>query len=256
MKKYQVIIVIFLSSLILFDFKSSLAHNSTYYNHVNADITVVKESSLIEFITIVNDTNFTDYGFPGNGTQDNPYRIEYYSLDEIEYLNGIVIINTTKHFLIQNCYLMALWSAIYIENISDGTAVIQENTLLKSDVGIAVKNSNGVQIINNICGPYNNLGIFLSNTSNSIVKQNTGFQNEDYAICSVESVSNLYWNNNYSFNINAGMVLYQESNATILNNICNYNSRGGFFEVTNSTIKGNMLDNNHFYGCILTKTGF
>jgi len=256
MKKQHIITIVCIFSFILQNSQLCYTNINCYNKQNNALRTLLSESSLHEFITIEYDKNFTDYGFPGNGTQDNPYRIENYSLDEIEYLNGIVIINTTKHFLIQNCYLMAFWSAIYIENVSDGTAVIRENTLLQSEVGIAVKDSNGVQIINNICGPYNNFGIFLSTTSNSIAKQNTCYQNIDYAIFSVESVSNYYWNNNCSYNFNAGMVLYEETNASIINNICNYNLRGGFFEVTNSTIKGNIFDNNYCYGCIFTKTGF
>ena len=252
MKKYQIIRVISLSSILLLTFNLSHAHDSTYYKHMNADITVVRESPLTELITIEYDENFTDYGFPGNGSKENPYRIENYSINALEYHNGIVIINTTKHFIIQNCNLMAFFSAIYIENVSDGTAVIRENTLLKSDFGLVVMNSNGVQIINNICGPYNEYGIFLPRTSNSLVKQNTGFQNIYNAIRSVKSVSNIYMDNNCSNNFNTGITLEKDSNASAINNICNNNLRGGIFKVTNSTIKGNRFDNNYHYGSLLT----
>ena len=77
-------------------------------------------------IIITCDGNFSDYGFPGNGSAVNPFIIENYNIttnDEI----GISILDTTKFFIIRNCYIDAYRRGIDIENTAIGTASIINN---------------------------------------------------------------------------------------------------------------------------------
>ncbi|MFX0062145.1 MAG: hypothetical protein ACFFC7_08140, partial [Candidatus Hermodarchaeota archaeon] len=61
-------------------------------------------------ISIVNDTDFANQALAeswlGNGSSNNPYRIENYTIDQANAADDCIrIFNTTVHFIIQNCYV-------------------------------------------------------------------------------------------------------------------------------------------------------
>ena len=104
-----------------------------------------------EAIFINNDNNFTDYGFSGVGSENSPYIIENLNITTtIEY--GIEIVNTTKHFVIRNCYVDAFQRGIKIINSSDYTATIRNNICPNNNfAGIHIEDSNYVIVSNNTC---------------------------------------------------------------------------------------------------------
>ncbi len=51
--------------------------------------------------------------FPGSGTEEDPYVIEGYNITTTDE-NGIYITETTKHFIIRNCYVDAFRMGIII----------------------------------------------------------------------------------------------------------------------------------------------
>jgi len=53
-------------------------------------------------INIINDNNFTDYGFVGTGSSGDPYRIENFNITTSSTA-AISIIGTTKYFVIFRC---------------------------------------------------------------------------------------------------------------------------------------------------------
>ncbi len=211
---------------------------------------------LVQFITITSDEHFIDYGFPGTGTEEDPYIIENIILPLYSYHNGIVVINTTKHFVIQNCILNAGLSAIILEKVAYGTAIIKNNTCYRSDVGVGVVRSNGVRIYNNTCGYHNNVGIFMYRTKYSIVRNNTCYGNDYDGIISESSSFNRIESNNCSYNFDTGIRIIGDVNDFISTNVCNYNFRGTFVNANNSTLTNNLFCyNNEYGGYLLSSKG-
>ncbi len=223
-----------------------------YYNIGNKHWLTTTQSEfedLVEFITITSDQHFIGYGFPGTGTEEDPFIIENIILPYRSYHNGIVIINTTKHFVIQNCILNALLSGIFLENVAYGTATIKDNIFHDSDIGMSVVRSDGVKILNNTCGQFNNFGIILYYSNYSIVRNNTCYENIYRGITSVNSCFNRIEFNNCSYNFNVGIVLDNDLNDFISSNICNHNFRGIVVDDTsNSTVTNNLFCYNKDWG--------
>ena len=81
-----VLTIIVSCTLILSFLLSSVATNSkiSVYD-INPD--VISALTPHERIEIICDANFTDYGFPGSGTEIDPYVIERYTITIIAYLH-------------------------------------------------------------------------------------------------------------------------------------------------------------------------
>ncbi len=95
-------------------------------------------------------------GWPGDGSEGDPYVIEGYEIDGTGYGYGIYIGNTTVHFVVRNCY-------IHNVTVKDGTQ--EQNT------GIYLyKVQNGRFEDNNL---YNKHGFVLWYSENNIIHNNT-----------------------------------------------------------------------------------
>ena len=111
--------------------------------------------------------------FPGNGTKENPYRIENYSIST-PYLYGIYIKGTSVYFVIQNCFINAgqRRSAIYISFVANGTAVIKNNTIVQSNHGIEILYTDSSVIENNTIENHKNSGIKISSSHFTTISSN------------------------------------------------------------------------------------
>ena len=101
-------------------------------------------------IFIYNNSAFGLYGFPGDGSPGNPYRIENYNITA-SAAHGIHINNTNVYFKIQNCYIDADIVGIFILNVYNQTA----------------------EIVNNYCVNNAAYGISLDSAFESIIADNT-----------------------------------------------------------------------------------
>jgi len=223
-------------------------------------------TSEINFISIVNDNDFTDYGFPGSGSIENPFIIENIVLLSMNYSYGIKVRNTTKHFVIRNCTLTAYYSCIVIEEVSKGTAIIQNNTCLVNTltecVGIELIKTNGAQIINNNCSttlgvtiwePMN--GIKLENSKYTLVKNNLCAKQIHNGIYSVHCENNRYEKNKCFYNHGSGITISDSKNETLIENIFYKNQIGAFLsDIQNSFITNNSFTRNSNYGIYLRNT--
>jgi len=85
----------FLINLILSMTLLSLQENQANVNtsHIQEVSYSINDVIPIEYfnITITNDANFTDYGFPGTGTKENPFRIENYSIVDKTYERALLL---------------------------------------------------------------------------------------------------------------------------------------------------------------------
>jgi parallel beta-helix repeat protein len=174
-------------------------------------------------IIIWEDSDFEAYGFPGEGTAVLPYIIENFTITT-KYTTGISIINTTKHFVIQNCIIDAHEIGIRIENTSNST----------------------VKIIKNICIFSLKIGIYIRNSPSSELVENHVFSNSENGIYIEESPKSILNSNICSDNGLTGIRIINSPTTAILENICLKNADGIVIENSNdSLIKYNLCKRNY-----------
>ncbi len=198
-----------------------------------------------EPIIITHDNNFTDYGFPGLGTEEEPYIVENYTI-LATVGKGISIEDTTKYFVIRNCYVDVGSCGIYLSSNAEGTAYVENNKCVENIRGILVDNSPGAKIINNYCeNATNGVGIQVSSSPNTSLINNTCINNYWTGIYLATS-SGATVTNNTCINHYDGICLATSSGATITDNTCinnNFGIRLGLSDgvsITNNTCNSNI----------------
>lgn len=138
--------------------------------------TVITNQQYIEYtpINIRNNADFKTHGFPGEGTQENPYLIEGLKIaNAFETL--ISIQYTTVYFCIQNNYLDGLTldgfrNGIDLKEVIHGT--IDANIVTNCHQGIDIYGSSEITIANNKFY-HNDYGIYIWESQNNTVVHNT-----------------------------------------------------------------------------------
>ena len=159
-----------------------------------------------------------------------------------------------------------LGNAILIENSSD-YFIIRNCTLTNSgsdnNAGIFLNNTLNGQLVNNSCTNNNFHGICLSNKSNNtIIVNNTVNNNDRHGIkLQLNCSGNTVLGNKANYNGRCGIVLSIEcNNNSILGNECKFNGvdpLGNYFGIyivndcNDNLISGNIASNNEWYGIYL-----
>ncbi|MCE7747648.1 MAG: hypothetical protein GPJ51_04585 [Candidatus Heimdallarchaeota archaeon] len=216
-------------------------------------------------ILISSDDNFTDYGFSGLGTPEEPYLIENLDINTSSSV-GISINSTSKSFIIRNCQIDAEKIGIWIISIVQGTAQIVNNIVKNNNAtGISLldyyprvpapENMTGEEpllddkyvakisanvVSNNTYGIHIAIGI-IGNNSAVLIEKNTCEFNQHRAIELIASGSVIREN---QINFNAGGMHLFGSNLTISNNICSNNDFGMIISADFSEISNNYCANN------------
>ncbi len=209
-------------------------------------------------IIITSDDNFTDYGFPGNGTEETPYVIE--SFDIVTNSNtGIHIYNTTKHFIIQNGIVEANITCIRIDKVRTNTATIKNCYCTGASIGhiaygIAVLNSAKCEILSNVCVG-NNVGIFIYYSDYALVEKNECYNNNYGGIELYYGQFSNISENYLSMNDWAGLELESYFNSSIERNYIGNNLYGiyGDYYFESSKVIYNQIVENKRYGINLRK---
>lgn len=151
-------------------------------------------------------------GWPGDGSEDNPYVIEGYEIDGSEKRYGIRIHNTTAYFVVTGCYLhsakgeLDFWipggdvgylvpgPGLYLVNVRNGK--LENNVIANNEgAGIDVRISDSNIISNNIV--YSNgghSGIYLHLSDNNIISNNNVYSNVRRGISLSHSHGNIVEN--------------------------------------------------------------
>ena len=185
----------------------------------------IRFGSLIEHekIIIRYEENFTDYGFPGLGTEIDPYRIENFNITTSSNV-GIYIGSINSHFIVQNCILFGKYSGIYIDECATNIAEIS-NTI---NNGISIYSTDSVEITNNECFSGSTDIIYLESSDNTIISYNT-IQSDQ--------------------GTETGLTVLESESCTITNNDIGNTISGLYLDhCPNSIIKDNNLMNVHNYG--------
>ena len=195
-------------------------------------------------IIIWKDEDFIFYDFPGEGTRDNPFEIKNYNITT-ESKNGIYITNTTLHFIIQDCYIKAKDTGIYIEQVAEETFSIINNECSYNYNGIIISHSHSSLISNNTCEYNINTGISLINSNYSTIENNTCNFNGYDGIWLWITMNNTIISNTIHMNANGGIVLGVSSNTTIMNNYLSSNDCGItlWWSIHTQTCENYLLEN-------------
>jgi len=182
-------------------------------------------------IYVHSDAKFVEYGFPGNGSKENPYRIENYTFSNAVY-DGIRIDNVTKHFVIRNNEISAGRYGICVYVVSANITSIENNIIHDCGTGIMIYYAQGSYIFNNMF--YDNFyhDMLISSFENqycclnsyySIIANNTCYR--EHGISSVRNNRNkgvLIENNSIYFTkakpFGVALELYSPINNTVRNN--------------------------------------
>ncbi|MCG3221161.1 MAG: right-handed parallel beta-helix repeat-containing protein [Candidatus Heimdallarchaeota archaeon] len=201
-----------------------------------------------DLIIIKSNEDFITYSLPGNGTINNPYRIENLNLTSenlIVYDYGIDISNTSKYFIIQNNFIDLYYGGITIKNIFPSTCNITNN-VIKRNIGLGIGIYNSPQLLlsnNTIDSHYRATSIHIS--SSPLCKLDNNNCSNGYRGIAIENYSsNCLIENNYcAFNQPYG--IYTNSHSQIfLNNSIIHNDLGMYLRADNLTILENTFISN------------
>ncbi len=179
-------------------------------------------------IVIHNNAEFEDVaesmGWPGNGTQENPYIIENLTIQPPSGMNGISISNTTLYFIIRDVNVSGSTEAgVYLQNVSNG--VIERSLFEGNYVGIKAYNSSNIVVRDNE---------FVNNTS-------IGFRAEGCEDVRVE--------NNRFYEGEVGVLLIRSGNVDVASNYLERNELSiGVKECDGITISQNRMYNYGYEG--------
>ena len=218
-------------------------------------------------------------GWPGDGTEDNPFIIEGYLLSDSP--NTLIYISdTSSSFIIRDNFLIGLdanYNALECNNVRNG--IIQNNTIVNSSngivfyggednsiinntvyrnslVGIRLEGSNFNKIHNNSAFQNNEHGFWLFDSSNNLLSSNTGFDNTYCGIKLVDFSDNNALVNNFVYDNGESGIWLSLSSANFLYNNSSQTNSGMGIDITDSSLDNlvtrNFLSNNNQFGI---KTG-
>ncbi len=191
-------------------------------------------------IRINNDTDFDTQGWPGDGSESDPYVIQDLEINGTGYGYCVYIGNTTVNFLVKNNYFH---HANRVEDL----------TFYYMNAGVYLHNITNGKIENNLIMESDFVGIYIEFSSNNIVSNNTASYSGDYGILMYAAHDNQIINNTCNANDQGctsgggcglgghGIALGSSDNNEILNNnVSRKNARGIYLSYSD----GNILHNN------------
>jgi parallel beta-helix repeat protein len=187
-------------------------------------------------------------GWPGNGTSQNPYRIQGLSINlDGATGNCIYIRDTRAHFIISGCSLTRAsvdpGSGICFNNVSNGE--VTNNTCTDSYYGMYLFHSDYNILRGNICNNNTGNGIRLYESDNNTISNNDCSFNDLYGIYFSYSNSNEIANNLCN-DTRCGVCFSQSNFNVITNNTCTNNVCGirGYTDSRFSIIANNTSTDN------------
>lgn len=177
-------------------------------------------------ILIYNDGELVARNFPGNGTFEDPFRIENFSIIPRQY--GILISGVEHYFIIQNCLIGSPWLVgISIQNTFSGYGNISNNGVYGYDEpsdGICLQNCQGITVTSNTFSKNYN-GIRIKNSSNCSIINNKCLNNRNAGILAEADSSDCFYENNLvQKNVKFGILFSQSGGSFVYNNILLDNS--------------------------------
>ncbi|MBY8999575.1 MAG: right-handed parallel beta-helix repeat-containing protein [Candidatus Heimdallarchaeota archaeon] len=210
-----------------------------------------------EPIIITSDAGFSV--FSGSGTLEEPYVIEKLNITTNEGY-GISISQTTKYFVISDCYIDATYAGITIEMVAEGTVAIINNVCTSNEnsngVGIQIAFSNKVGLRDNVCNDNEAFGILLFFSYDLILYRNTCNNNGMNGIVAAYANNSLFSENVCINNGWEGLYLAGSAGSNLVSNIFSNNQEYGIRieYADNSALVNNTIEENKACGIYVWET--
>ena len=219
-------------------------------------------------IIISNDAELIGYGFPGSGTEEDPYRIGYYNLTAFStysiYIENILF----THFVIYNCIVESTSPVgIGLRLIGVNLANLIGNSIMNhGDFGLTIDQSDNITVSRNIF-KNNSVGIHIDYSDGCYIYKNYIMNSTVRGLYGYYS-DRFYIDNNYVLNNTAnGIGFYRCNEWVVINNYfssnglvaCNIENfcintivEYNYFEyntyaIDTSSCLGGFINNNTFY---------
>ncbi|MBN2230774.1 MAG: right-handed parallel beta-helix repeat-containing protein [Candidatus Thorarchaeota archaeon] len=247
--------------------------SDTLGNVLTGNFNVIVETT-IGPIFIDGDDDFIEYGFPGSGTQEDPYIIAGYVIECTDvYIPCIEIRNTQAFFVVEGCILTALYGVpvVLLTNVEHGilqnniitggafgilmefcvSTMVMDNTIYGTDFGILLYAAEFCQVIGNDC--FENMdGILLSESAFCEIIDNQCVMNENSGIALNGTTYECNISDNYCEGNFAGIYGSFASNMTLVNNTCIENVMGiQLYASYGAFLLINNILYNEYYGLVL-----
>lgn len=203
-------------------------------------------------IVISSDLHFQNVasteGWPGNGSESDPYRIENLSITNTS--SCLVIQTVTVYFVISGCFINCtdiLGNAIEMNNASNG--IIEDSFIYHGQYGIVVFKSHGFRIENTTIADCGSAGIYLNQSNGTYIEGtkvfSSGYDFPSGAINIYRSHHGTIYDCEMSGNDFGGIRLWLAEDWLIIHNLIHDNTDSGVYGYLSSDIKvtGNNIYN-------------
>ena len=177
-------------------------------------------------VSIKSDSDFETQGWPGNGSVNNPFRIENLSFEISDSFELIIVENVSSHFLIQNCSFSFDTSTaqqhygvgISLREVSNGRII--NCSFTHFSYGIFTDTVSNMTIAN--CSfKYSSQGIYFWKSNEAQISNNT-FLHCSQGLQFERVVNSTVTNNTFLFN-SGGILIYSSSECNLTSNLIAYN---------------------------------
>lgn len=149
-------------------------------------------------------------GWPGNGSENRPYIIDGYHIENIEHNYSVYFSNITLHFEFRNNFVNGINNdkeregrdiGIFFLDVKNGKFV--NNTIANHSMGINFTfSANNTLLNNNIKSNTGLGGFYLYRSKFNIIRYNTISNNKEWGVYIEDSRENLIYQNNFVENKN------------------------------------------------------
>jgi len=213
------------------------------YSEIHAPISIIGDDDF-------NDTAFAE-GWEGNGTAISPFVIEGLEIDKGGSSgHGILIIDTTAHFIISGCNLTGAsvpgYAGIMLSNVTNGE--IRNNTISDNRRGVGLNYCQWILIENNtITGDEHCIGINCLETGNITIFEND-ILGPGFGIIMTDSSENVIRKNFLTGAEEAGIDLTGDTYYnTVTENVMKDSSSSMYISASHNNISRNNLIGNVFF---------
>ncbi len=169
-------------------------------------------------IEIGSNADFVSQGWPGSGTEADPYVIEGLNITSSD--DCIFIHDTSAYFVIRNCILTGSPSTngagIRLENMTAGT--ISQCDISANLVGVDVQDSIFINIVNNTISSNWDTGIVISDSYYISLENNTIASNMEYGVTLYASSKNNLTDNTFLSTGNFGVEIASSTDNNLTGN--------------------------------------
>ncbi len=185
-------------------------------------------TELYTYIYIDSNDDFITYGFPGEGTKENPYLIQNRWMTSPTWDTAIYIKNIDKHFVIKNCDFI-IEEGLIIRNITSTAKIINNTFDCGFPASISIRDSANILIENNSMVAHS---CYFNNVSNIRMYNNLINRTNNLEMYQVRE--SVFENNSFLNGVGVGILIKQNSNYNVFVSNLFYRNFHSAIDIENS----------------------